>query len=253
MNVTKIIKTRLLPLALGLLVVFGITKLSQKAQKTCPSKSQLEGVIRKRNRVVRQLNQIYIALIANTALAAIFLALGGVIKSARLTIDNLPVPLSVPPGVGLPYSFVGKLQNINRVLKKLEEDNKDLNKQIIVALVFLVVALTTILLLLKGIDNLTQECAGGEELEYEEISQELLDLTQEAEEEGSPVLNNVNGFIMGVETSKNSVGSLKRRYAVAKNPQGVTILKGEPSFSSSDQILIDELAFYITSNNLKAY
>lgn len=94
---------------------------------------------------------------------------------------------------------------------------------------------------------------GGEELEYEEISQELLDLTQEAEEEGSPVLNNVNGFIMGVETSKNSVGSLKRRYAVAKNPQGVIILKGEPSFSSSDQILIDELAFYITSNNLKAY
>ena len=81
----------------------------------------------------------------------------------------------------------------------------------------------------------------------------VLDLTQEAEEEGSPVLNNVNGFIMGVETSKNSVGSLKRRYAVAKNPQGVTILKGEPSFSSSDQILIDELAFYITSNNLKAY
>ena len=51
----------------------------------------------------------------------------------------------------------------------------------------------------------------------------------------------------------DGVGQLKRRRAVAKNKQGVIQLKGEPSFSSSDQILIDELAFYITSNNLKAF
>ena len=48
------------------------------------------------------------------------------------------------------------------------------------------------------------------------------------------------------------VGGLKRRRAVAKNKQGVIILQGEPSFSSIDQILIDELVFYIQQNNLKA-
>jgi hypothetical protein len=30
------------------------------------------------------------------------------------------------------------------------------------------------------------------------------------------------------------------------------MLKGEPSFSSNDQILIDELIFYIEQNDLKA-
>jgi len=53
------------------------------------------------------------------------------------------------------------------------------------------------------------------------------------------------------DDEKNPVGSSKRRYAVAKNRDGVIPLKGEPSLSSSDQILIDELAFYIQQNDLK--
>ena len=57
---------------------------------------------------------------------------------------------------------------------------------------------------------------------------------------------------MGVKVSKVKVGSLNRRFATASNAQGVVLLKGEPSFSASDQVLIDELVFYIQSNNLKA-
>ena len=56
---------------------------------------------------------------------------------------------------------------------------------------------------------------------------------------------------MGVETEKTN-STLKRRRAIAKNKQGVVMLKGEYSFSSIDQILIDELVFYIQQNNLKA-
>jgi precorrin-6B methylase 1 len=52
---------------------------------------------------------------------------------------------------------------------------------------------------------------------------------------------------------QNAVGKLKRRQAVGKNSQGIILVKGDPSFSSSDQILINELAFYIQSNNLKAF
>ena len=71
--------------------------------------------------------------------------------------------------------------------------------------------------------------------------------------EGVQPDTSVNGFILGVVVdNKNKVGSLQRRYATATNPQGIVILKGEPSFSASEQILIDELAFYIRSNDLKA-
>ena len=58
---------------------------------------------------------------------------------------------------------------------------------------------------------------------------------------------------MSVEVvDKAQVGELPRRQAIAKNSKGIIILRGEPSFSAEDQILIDELAFYIQINNLKA-
>ena len=46
------------------------------------------------------------------------------------------------------------------------------------------------------------------------------------------------------------IWGLKRRQAIARNPSGIIMLRGEPSFSSNDQILIDELVYYIQSNNL---
>lgn len=258
MRVVEIIKTRLVPLAIGMLIAFGITKLSQKSQKTCPSPDQLRDVIRRRNSVVRQLNQIFIAVTVNSALAVAFLAISKAVRGARSTVDSLPLPLAIggPGPIGLvfsqTYSIVAKLQNVKDVLKDLEESNKDLNKQILIALVFLVVALVIILLLLKGIDNLIQECSKEDEIPFEEIEEELLDLTQETEEEGTPVVTNINGFILSVETLKNTPGELKRRQAIAKDSRGITLLRGEPSFASSDQVLIDELVFYIQQNNLKA-
>jgi hypothetical protein len=56
---------------------------------------------------------------------------------------------------------------------------------------------------------------------------------------------------MGIET-ENTTNSLKRKRAIARNKQNIVMLKGEWSFSSIDQILIDELVFYIQQNNLKA-
>ena len=261
MRVVDIIKTRLVPLAIGMLIAFGITKLTQKSQKTCPSPDQLKDVIRRRNSIVKQLNQIFKAVAINSALAAAFLAISKVVRRARSTVDGIPLPLAIGtfPAKdfgGLisaqSYSTVAKLQNIKDLLKDLEESNKDLNKQILIALVFLVTALTIILLLLKDIDNLIEDCSEDDEIPFEEIEEELLDLTQEAEEEGTPVITNINGFILSVETLKNTPGELKRRQAIAKDTRGVTLLKGEPSFASSDQILIDELVFYIQQNNLKA-
>jgi hypothetical protein len=56
---------------------------------------------------------------------------------------------------------------------------------------------------------------------------------------------------MGIEIEKTT-NSLKRKRATATNNQNVVMLRGEYSFSSIEQILIDELVFYIQQNDLKA-
>lgn len=264
-KIVDTIKTKLIPLAISLLLAFGISKLTQANRKTCPTPEALADVIRTRNRVVRQLNQIFKTIIINTALAAAFVALANVLKGVRLGLNAIPLPqaIGIAPAKdfgGLifaqPYSMSAKLQDITDTLKGLQEDNEQTSRATLVSLIFLIAAATTVVLLLKSIDQMAQECAeenGAGNLELEAINQELLDLAEEEAEDGNPIIGNVNGFFLSVETdNKNPVGTLKRRFAVAKDSRGITLLKGEPSFSSSDQILIDELVFYIQQKDLKA-
>ena len=264
---TEVLREKLLPLCVSLLVSFGITKLTETNRKTCPTPEQLNSIIRKRNDVTRQLNQIFKLITINTALAVAFLSLSNVLRGVRLSMDRIPAPQSwgTPPAkdygglIGsLKYSFTAKLQHINDELEKLEEHNKGLNRSILTSLVFLIAGITTAVFILKAIDDMTQKCIEeNPDTEIDEetiaINQELLELAVEQEEDGNPLIKSVNGFEFSVVTDdKNPVGSLKRRFAIAKDARGIVVLKGEPSFSSSDQILIDELVFYIQQNNLKA-
>ena len=264
-KIVDVIKTKLIPLVITLLLSFGISKLSQKNRKTCPSPDALRDVIRTRNRVVRQLNQMFKMIVINSALAFAFRSLAQILKGVRLAMDGLSIPqaIGVFPAkdfggliAAAPYSMTAKLQHINDELEKLEEKSEGISKATLVSLVFVIAGTATVILLLKSIDQMTQECAeenGVTDLELTAINQELLDLSEEEAEDGNPIIGNVNGFIFSVETdNSNPVGTLKRRFAVAKDSRGITLLRGEPSFSSSDQILIDELVFYIQQNDLKA-
>ena len=68
------------------------------------------------------------------------------------------------------------------------------------------------------------------------------------------LIRKLNGFTLEVQVIDNdAIGELKRKQAVAKNSQNIIMIKGEPSFSAEEQILLDELEFHIKSNNLKAY
>ena len=87
----------------------------------------------------------------------------------------------------------------------------------------------------------------------ESISSNLLQSSEDQSNQGSPVITNVNGFTMGVVSIPNSaIKGLSRRQATATDQYGVIVLRGKPSFSSIDQVLIDELVFYIQTNDLKA-
>jgi len=252
-KMTNTILFKLLPIAIGLLLLFGITKIADLKKAICPTPDQLKQAARRRNRLVRQLNQIYVMVAVNTALAALFTYIAGQLRGVKLQIQNLPLPLGLPPGAP-PYAVISNLEEVKKVLDQFIEDNKNLNKQLLIALIFLVAALIIILLILRALDQLIFECAPNSGIELDEINQELRDLEKEAEANAVAPTNQINGFTIEVQTvDQNAVGDLKRRQAVGKNAQGVILVKGDASFSAEDTVLINELAYYIQSNDLKAY
>ena len=250
-----VVQTKLFPLAFQIYVLFGVAKEEQALQgeATCPNNDVLKSIIKKRNSVVRQINNMYAVIIANTALAGVFFYLSLQLQSFKGVISSFAFPLSVPPGVGVPYSLVAALEDIKETLEKLTNVSSDIKKALLISLVFLIISLVIILRYLKTIDQLIEGCSSEGETSMVEISSGLLELQKQDEDQGEPIVTNVNGFTMSVEVvDKSNVDEYFRRQAIAKNSQGITILKGEPSFSGTDQILIDELVFYIKQNNLKA-
>jgi len=276
LKITSSIQNKLFPLAMGLLILFGITKLTQSNSEKCPNDALLKLAIKRRNSIVKQLNNVYKIIVINSALVALFLYIGNLFKQGKITIGNLPFPVAVPPGIGIPYAVISKLEDVKELFEKLSDTNKDLRKALIIALVFLIASLIIILIYLKKIDGLIEKCVGDSNrlgdgtggdgtdgdgtdgdgsggLQMTEINSELLALGTQSQSQGNPIVTNVNGFEISVVVDEDSkAGELYRRQAIAKNSTGITILKGESSFSAEDQILIDELSFYIVQNNLKA-
>ena len=365
-QVTSIYAT-LIPAIIGMLAAFGITSLKNLQPTACPNNTKLRQLIAKKNRLVRQLNNIYKTVSAISKTVAGITALITAFRAAIKIILKLPIPQSVPPGIGIPVGITTTFSNtVTKIEKKLDAA-QTLSASTLGALVLLQGSLAVALKYLNILDANIQKCVnesggsinklplpsdwevgkkyrigdqilytvqditgiyicntdhtstttgvtgppgvgeywdllsivrvngrdipqgltlegdnlvdasgrvidentlgvinggsgvdsidladGGEPISQESLSAELLLIGAATEVQGEPVLQEVNGFIMDVQTDENTpVGSLKRRYAVAKNKQGVILLKGEPSLSSSDQILIDELSFQIQSNDLK--
>lgn len=263
-NQIDTIKSTLIPTVLTLIAGFGVTKatdlIAQNQDKIldavnngslCPSQTELISIINKKNKLVKQLNNS-LTLIDNTT-KALGIS-GGVLEGLDIAynlLKNLPIPSSTGvPGVpGLPINIILSIQDSKDTIDTLTNQLKTINTSTLAILVLLRQVLLQAIQLLNLLDKLVEKCYP--EADQEQISAELTALTIQQSTQLSPIVTSVNGFKMSVETEPTT-NSLKRRRAIAQNKQNVVMLKGEWSFSSIDQILIDELVFYIQQNNLKA-
>jgi hypothetical protein len=156
-------------------------------------------------------------------------------------LSAIPIPTSVPPGIGIPINI------ITRIVKTIESANKlisALNVVLAVASISLeneIGKLNELILKLKNV-NLTGL-----------NSQQLADLT-------SSIYNNVDdfppykGFKFKIKVEENKafeVKGNKRRYAVATDRDGVEVLKSDFSFTLDPNDLIDQLKLVIDQRNLQ--
>ena len=226
---------------------------------TCPADmSGLNKIIALKNKLTKQLNNIYKGIEQIEKFIAIpekvISTSEKAIPPIQTVIDvvgfipSTPVTPNPTSPIVIAQKGIDKLKDLITVSKvKIGGGAFQLN--------FLKEELQKVLTLLDMLDLIIELCtkeigAGDEALTQVKVSNELIASTQNQSNQLSPVVTNVNGFDMKVET-EITVDPFKRRRAVAKNTQGVVVLKGEYSYSSNDQILIDELVFYIQQNDLK--
>mgnify|MGYP003137474192 CR=1 FL=1 len=257
------LKTVLLPQILNMIAIFGISKIQEALGKkfgdlnaTCPANiDELNRLIAKKNKLTKALNNLYNFL--ETIEVGVKI-LDKTITAADIALTTAQALTFVPSTAlsPIPSASSNVVEKIRRELKKY----KIISSSTLLVLEILTEILFKIIQYLKLLDSLIEGCTqelpdsqeSSEQIQ-QQISNDLLKATEEQSKQLSPVITNVNGFEMGVISENGETNfSLKRRQAIAKNKEGVIMLRGELSFSSNDQILIDELVFYIKQNNLKA-
>ena len=251
----KILINIILPVILTLLAAFGIDQLNKflKGSKSgyCPSKKKLDELIKVRNQIIRQLNEMSKSLDVLIIAVGIVQGLIGVLQVAIGIILLLPIPaLTVTTGIITTFSSVAE------ALKKILDKFSTVSITVLMALLIVKSVIALILALLKILDSLILACDPNANLDGLNDALTIIDNELNNNDDnldGSSLTRRVNGFTLSTQILEtNAVGNLKRKQAIAKNSQGVIMISGEPSFSADEQVLLDELEFYIKSNNLKA-
>jgi hypothetical protein len=260
------LKGTVIPLILNLIATYGISKIKDLISKyennpqaaieeikdliTCPPKIEINKSIGTKNKLVKKINNTLTIINNTTKSLSINKDLITTIDTSYQILKNLPTPSAIG-GVGIPISVINGIQDTKTFLSNDISKFKTINSGTLAILILLQGTLSQVFSLLKILNQIIQYCSPDSNASQEEISTELTVLTTQQSFQTSPVVININGFELYTITETTDK-PLKRRRAIARNKAGVIMLQGEWSFSSIDQILIDELVFYIQQNNLKA-
>ena len=250
------------------LVLKEVSKIQQKLLGSiCPPVEEIEKILKVRDNLLNAINGLEKKIEPVKKFADI---LDPPIKAGKVTVmvlEMMPMPgtIGLPPGpgggvifsvsVGAQNRFAQLLNLACQIVDMLYKDQqaiKDLTDLGFSGLDPLKAKLESIdIKLWSCVENLPQEdkdriLAGIENLPSN------AGLTNEV---GANVFSyfksNPNGlgtnYTIRILVDKNSPEFAPRRYAVVENAQGVVVLKGPPSFSSSTRILVDEIKFRINN------
>lgn len=247
------IKRFILNYLINLLGEFGAKTLAEIQEgltptpEACPDKDKLKRIIEKRNKIVNELNNLY-NIIKKIDKALSFA--NGIISGLKIGLalaTALPTPPFAPSGAVA--TGIDKIQN---ALVKAGVGISILT----VSVAVVGNLLGTVLDLLSKLDLLIEDCAPESGLSFEEINDELNQLSnstiQDLENSNSDIPVTYKGFTFEIKFDKLNQTPYPKRFAQALNIQNIPVLKGNPSFASDPQILIDELKFIIDTQNLRA-
>jgi hypothetical protein len=248
-----IVKT-LIPFVIKLLLKFG-TNVAQDIlnKKTptidaCPSSAQINELIAKRNKLVKQLNNLYTSI---TLLGKYLNILNTIITALQIgynffLLNPIPLPPGTPLGVlELPDEAKEKIKKILNI-SQITVSALTLTAAIIGAL------LAMIINYLNQLDSLLAQCAVDQDMDLEQLNDEINALAN-ATVTATQGDSTYKGFKLEVKINEKNTSKFIQRFAQAVNKQGVAVLKTEPSFASDPAVLVDQLRFIIDSNpNLTA-
>ena len=171
---------------------------------------------------------------------------------------NIPFLPTSPPGAPSPSQDalvgLGIVENLLKdYLSPAIINNKNIITTIQSALDYVNNILTKLINIFKSIDQYLTNCGAiSETTPLTSLNPYLQQLDQQQTVVDAAPINQVyRGFVLEVKEEQFSP-TVNRRRAVALNPQGIILLQTPLSFTSTPEVLIQQLKLIIDNSNLKA-
>jgi len=249
-RISKIVSSQIGPLQgkLRSTIQKKVLELLKEFANGCPNVERMKKIMKIRNNLLNTINSFQkrvdaIKPLANKIQPAISAA-----NIALNIITNIPTPTAIIPpqsgGLGVPMSVLNRYSKAIGILAAtidvLEADVKAVNS--IVTTV--TVPINTLRDRLQAIDLKIAQCSSNSS--DPAALQNTAQPPRNTGSEGTPDSNYLyKGYTLEIIEDPNSPKIAPRRYAIAKNKKGSIVLRGPSSFSSSTQVLLDEIKFRI--------
>ena len=263
---------QLIPKIVDIAVKAGIQnigELKEKLPNFCLPPDELKKILTIRNALVDKLNSASqtinqlkkIVDPLNTVVTVTSTAVNTIDTVSTITKASIPlIPTTTPgspdPGKALLVSLDSLNKTLAKITPKITKAQNTISS-IATAVTFVNTILLKIIGLLNSIDKYLKGCNATSDTDtLTPLDSSLTQLEQEqaaaeTQAQNPSTLTNYQGFILEVITEVYSP-TVNRVKAVAKNAQGIILLQTPLSFTTTPQVLIEEIKLIIDSNNLKA-
>lgn len=229
-----------------------INKIIQRLLNQCPPPSVLKSLSKKvaaLKDIINKYDQQVAKVEKIPATLEPAIAAGTVIVEI---LSHMPIPSSVPPGVGVPLGVIQTQANMlvftRNMVNSLGDDVTSINSMTSqVKGVF-----NPVKIKLQAIEALLARCTDNPDLSEDELNSILNDaglnqgtdgdaLSREGEQYTAS--SNGNTYTLQVIQENQEGFNIPRRRAIAKDFRGIVVLKGPLSFAGDTKVLLDELKF----------
>lgn len=215
-----------------------------KLNNVCPPQAELLSIIRILDNIQNIMTKYQRQVQKYTTLIE---KLDRVIETTTTAVRLLrivPIPTAVA-GVGVPIGLTNryseKLIELSDFLEKLNND-----KRAVVSIIRSSnIDFSKIQSTLNTARSRADKCLkdGASTAATSNLNNQLRSSNDSLTDSSIYALSNGRQFTITIETIDDPSYPVKRRFAIAKNLDGVVLLRGEPSYSSNTNILIEEVLF----------
>lgn len=252
-QLSKIVSSQIGPLQAKLrsAIQKKVLELLKEFANGCPNVERMKQIMAIRNNLLKTINMFQQRV---DSVKTITGSLKPIISTAKIGIEviaSIPLPTAIIPpmtgGIGVPISVLNRFSKtiglLTSIIDVLEADVKAVDS--IVTSVS--VPINTLKDKLQAIDIKIAQCSANAGNSADKAAlQAVAQPPANTGSEGIPDPSYLyKGYTLEIIEDPNSPKIAPRRYAIAKDSRGNIKLLGQSSFSSSTQVLLDEIKFQI--------